>query len=177
MACSFRLVFDASQKGPAWWFVAFGLLFVVVGLVGLWRIVVRPRGQARSRPRRSLEVLFWVWFLVFSAGWTTAAAVGVFGRYSSTQSAIRAGTPVLEGTVQNFHAMPYTGHDEDHFTVQDVYFAYSDYVITTGFNKTSSHGGPVHAGVRVRIHFTGPRTGATIVKLEVWRCGVATAEA
>jgi hypothetical protein len=42
---------------------------------------------------------------------------------------------VVEGTVQNFHAMPYTGHDEDQFTVEDVYFPYSDYVINAGVQQ------------------------------------------
>jgi hypothetical protein len=51
-----------------------------------------------------------------------------------------------------------------------VYFAYSDYVVTPGFNNTSSHGGPMREGLYVRIHYTGSVTGVAIVKLEVRDC-------
>jgi hypothetical protein len=173
MTCGFRLVFDASHKSPTWWFVAAGLPFVVVGLVLLRRAAIRRRSNPGGRSRLGFAAVF----LAFAVFWTSSSAVGVFGQWSSVRRAIRAGTPVVQGTVENFHAMPYSGHDEEHFTVQGVYFAYSDYVITPGFNNTSSHGGPIRAGLLVRIHFIGPATRATIVKLEISDCGVQTGPA
>ena len=50
---------------------------------------------------------------------------------------------VVEGYVENFHPMPYEGHDTEHFEISGVHFEYSDYVITNGYHKSASHGGVV----------------------------------
>lgn len=47
--------------------------------------------------------------------------------------------------------MPYGGHATESFVVQGIQFKYSDYIITAGFNHTSSHGGPIREGLLVRI--------------------------
>ncbi len=61
--------------------------------------------------------------------------------------------------------MPYAGHTKERFCVEDKCFTYSDFVPTIGFNNTSSHGGPIKAGMPVRVTFVGN----TIIKLEVGR--------
>ena len=168
--CSFHLVFDASQKGPDLWFPAFGLIFVVIG-VGLLAGRSVPR-IARVLPRAPgvFARVFPVFFLGFAVLWTTLSTVGVLVSWYSTQTQIRNGAPVVEGAVANFHPMPAAGHEDEHFTVQGVYFAYSDYSVTSGFNNTSSHGGPMREGLYVRIHYTRSVTGETITKLEVRDC-------
>jgi hypothetical protein len=59
--------------------------------------------------------------------------------------------------------MPYAGHANEHFTVCGVPFSYSDYVVTEGFNRTSSHGGPMREGLWVRITYVGD----IIARLEI----------
>ncbi len=49
----------------------------------------------------------------------------------------------VEGYVENYYPMPYTGHDTEHFEIDGVYFEYTDYEITGGYNKSASHGGVV----------------------------------
>jgi len=98
------------------------------------------------------------------------AAVAIFGDWFRTQAAITGGTPVVEGLVEQFRPMPAVGHSEEHFTVPGVSFAYSDYELRSGFNTTSAHGGPIREGLEVRIHYLGPPTHATIVKLEIRSC-------
>lgn len=164
--CGLQLVFDASQKGPDLWFAGFGLVFVVIG-AGLLAGRSVPRIALRLAP---VPRVFPVIFLCFAVLWTTLATVGILGSWYSTQAEIRKGAPVVEGAVENFHPMPVTGHDQEHFTVQGVYFAYSDYSVTSGFNNTSSHGGPIREGLYVRIHYTGSVTRGTIVKLEIRDC-------
>ena len=51
----------------------------------------------------------------------------------------------------------------ERFCVSGTCFEYSDYVVTGGFNNTSSHGGPIRAGLPVRVSHVGDR----IVKLEI----------
>ena len=59
----------------------------------------------------------------------------------------------IEGIVTDFKPMPYTGHAMESFVVYGVRFEYSDYVITAGFNNTTSHGGPIREGLPVRIWY------------------------
>ncbi|WP_321797617.1 hypothetical protein [Burkholderia sp. BCC1988] len=62
-----------------------------------------------------------------------------------------------------FEPMPYGGHAMERFCVGQVCFSYSDYVVTGGFNNTASHGGPIRAGLPVRVSYVD----GLIVKLEV----------
>jgi hypothetical protein len=69
-------------------------------------------------------------------------------------SALRDGTfSFVEGTVTDFHPMPYNGHDEECFSVQQQRFCYSDYAVTTGFHNSASHGGPIRPGLSVRVAY------------------------
>jgi hypothetical protein len=43
----------------------------------------------------------------------------------------------------------------------------SDYKPSSGFNQTSSHGGPIRSGLQVRIYYVDPGSGPTITKLEL----------
>jgi len=61
--------------------------------------------------------------------------------------------------------MPYTGHQDETFTVNGVRFSYSDFGVTCGFNNSASHGGPIREGLQVRIHYVGN----AILRLEVAR--------
>ena len=54
---------------------------------------------------------------------------------------------VVEGNVERFHPMPYTGHSLESFEVKGITFRYSDFDKSYyGFNNTQSHGGSDHFG-------------------------------
>lgn len=61
---------------------------------------------------------------------------------------------IAEGTIENFQPMYYEGRKVEYFAVSGHRFEYSDNEITTCFNQPMAHGGPVHAGMLVRIKFT-----------------------
>ncbi len=61
--------------------------------------------------------------------------------------------------------MLWAGHDTERFDVNGINFSYSDYMVTGGFNVTSSHGGPVREGLAVRICYKD----GEILRLEVGR--------
>jgi hypothetical protein len=65
--------------------------------------------------------------------------------------------------------MPKEGHVNEKFTVDGVEFAFSDYVITGGYNNTRSHGGSIIKGVKVRICYVEgfDPTSKLIARLEV----------
>lgn len=75
---------------------------------------------------------------------------------------------VVEGIVENFHPMSYNGHDYESFNVKTVKFRYSDYSDWGGFNKTSSHGGPINRnGQHIRITYYEDDNENIILKLEM----------
>jgi hypothetical protein len=170
---AYRVLFDAVEQGPPVWFAAFGLIPMVPAVI----IALRARSglpvrflSPASDPKgtnKSLVFLFVGLLALASLGWTTVVLLWVLGSYRTAEHALEDGTArVVEGRVEAFHPMPAEGHDTEHFTVSGVYFAYSDFVVTSGFNQTSSHGGPVHAGMQVRIHYVGAPGHAEILKLE-----------
>ncbi|WP_119268584.1 hypothetical protein [Taklimakanibacter deserti] len=160
----FETVFDAAQTGYRTWpFAAFGLIFVVVGALLVFApLLMQPihPGGLQGRPR----VYFSRAFLGFAICWTTITFASTFSEYRSIRYALATGQyETVKGKVTDFIPMPHRGHAMESFSVNHVNFSYSDFVITNGFNNTSSHGGPIREGVDVRIS----HIGNTIIKLEV----------
>ena len=50
---------------------------------------------------------------------------------------------IVEGYVENFDPMPYSGHTKESFEINDIEFFYSDYNHHPGYNNTKSHGGVI----------------------------------
>lgn len=159
-------IFDAAHTGyKTWFFPAFGLIFIAVGsfLVFLPTLSQKllpngPQGEARR--------LFGWAFLCFAIFWTAFSFIVTCGEYCSIQSAISHDQfQTVEGAVTDFIPMPYSGHAMERFKVNGVPFAYSDYVVTNGFNQTSSHGGPIREGLYVRIEYINGK----IIKLDIRR--------
>jgi hypothetical protein len=162
----YRVIFDIASAGyTSWSFPAFGLIFVAVGGVlvafAVWRKAL-PFPWWSRRPTASKAFAFF--FLSFAVVWTVIAFLSTYHDYSTLTTAKKNGNVhVAEGLVTNFRPMPVTGHAMERFCVSGVCFEYSDYVVTSGFNNTSSHGGPIREGLPVRVTYVGN----TIVKLEV----------
>jgi hypothetical protein len=167
MGGSYTTVFDATTAGwTTWPSIPFGLVFVVIGALFLLRppwLKMRD-GKPPSRP-------FSIFFFGFSVIWTSIAAYSTWHDYSEVMDAAREGRlQTVEGKVEKFVPMPWSGHALESFCVKNACFSYSDYLETTGFHNTASHGGPIHEGLNVRISYLpgGAVPGSnTIVKLEV----------
>jgi hypothetical protein len=75
---------------------------------------------------------------------------------------------VIEGIVENFHPMPYSGHTNESFTLNGIRFSYSDFDESYyGFNNTESHGGPINQNKKVRLSYFESGTKNIILKIEV----------
>lgn len=156
----YRTVFDLTSAGySTWWFPAFGLVFVLIGV-----ILVRFRHALPTRNPIVMRRAFPWFFLGFAVIWTLGALTGTYGEYRGLSGAIRSGNvQIVEGKVSEFVPMPYGGHSDERFCVARQCFAYSDYGVTSGFNNTASHGGPIREGLPVRI----THVGGKIVRLEI----------
>jgi hypothetical protein len=162
----YKVVFDNASAGyTSWHFALPGLIGVAIGAI-LVAIVLRrgalPFPGWSARPKRSKIFAFFM--LGFSLFWTVTAFYSTYHQYSTLANARANGTaPVVEGIVTGFTPMPVTGHAMERFCVSGQCFEYSDYVINSGFNNTSSHGGPIREGLPVRITYLDN----TILKLEI----------
>ena len=153
----YTVVFDVTAAGYGhWWFPAFGLLSVIIGI-----LVVLNR---RRLPDGWLGCT--VLLLTLSSLFTTLSFLVTYTDYQHLASDLRDGRcAMVEGVVTDFDPMPAAGHKYESFTVAGKRFAYSDYVSTAGFNNTSSHGGPIREGQHVRIRYLGNE----IARLEILR--------
>ena len=159
---SYVVVFDIADAGyKSIGSPAFGLIFVAIGIIlVMWRTPFRRWNERGTVARLILPF----GFLTFAILLTVAAFVSTYADYRAASSARQDNSAqVVEGVVTDFKPMPAAGHAMESFCVSAVCFRYSDYVVTAGFNKTSSHGGPIRDGLPVRVTYIGN----TIVKLEV----------
>jgi hypothetical protein len=148
---NYEVVFDVDRAGfAAWPFVAFGVAFVIVGVL----LVRNPHRLGRRAPP-GVRVAFSYAFLIFSVLWTLLTFNATYGDYRRLRSDLDAGRcAVVEGAVTGFvpAARAPTRVQYESFAVDNQRFSYSDYVVTAGFHQTSMRGGPLRAGLRVRIH-------------------------
>ena len=162
----YKVVFDNTTVGyTGWHFALFGMVGIVIGAVFV--VIVRRQGVLpfrwwSDRPRASKRFAYLM--LGFPLLWTLAVLYSTYSQYAGLKKAQQSGAAsVVEGPVTHFRPMPATGHAMERFCVQETCFSYSDYVVTAGFNNTSSHGGPIREGLPVRVTYVG----AAIIKLEV----------
>ena len=106
-----------------------------------------------------------VFFLCcFGAAWSIGVGYSVLHFDADARMAYRNGDyQTVEGIVTDFHPMPPEGHQDECFSVQDQRFCYSDFDMAVGFHNAASHGGPIRAGLPVRIAYRENQ----ILKLEV----------
>ena len=97
-------------------------------------------------------------------------ALAQYNMYRKTVGAYNRGEyKIVEGYVENFDPMPYSGHANESFEINGVKFEYSDYNIVQGYNKTKSHGGVItHNGQHLKIGYVycGNSYGNIIVYIE-----------
>jgi hypothetical protein len=162
------VVFNILDYGyRQWWlpdgYLPLALLVFLVILI-FWIIEARKRGEKIE----SYKVCFVAVFLVGTLIALPLGFIGTFRDYQKCSHALTSGrASYVEGTVENFVPMPYSGHTPgvESFTVSGVPFSYSDYIPEAGFNQTSSHGGSIRQGLPVHIWYVGNE----IVKLEIKR--------
>ena len=162
----YTTVFDAAHQGVAIWVApAFGLIFVALGGMLVFAPTLMLKLMPSGLRGRARTVFSWC-FLLFSVLWTVTVFATTARQYRTDVGALREGRySVIEGQVTQFIPMPYTGHGQESFVVNGHRFAYSDYVLTTGFHHTSLHGGPIRSGLNVRVSYIG----RLIVRLEIAR--------
>jgi hypothetical protein len=128
----------------------FALLFSVIG-ISFAALPVAPKFGLGGWGRRA----FGLFIAAFSLAITMLMVGGGYLQHASLMRKLQAGNAqVVEGVVTNFRPMPESGHGYESFDVAGKHFAYDDYIDSGGFNSSSTFGGPIRAGQRVRIAYT-----------------------
>jgi len=164
----FVKVFDVLDSGfRDWAFPAFGLIFVVIGaVIALFPTIVRATGISFLQAQSRFQKISRYGMLSFAVLWTVVAFSGTYSQYLRNTSLVRENRcRTVEGPVEGFVPMPYGGHAVESFSVAGISFRYSDFIITGGFNNTSSHGGPITGDSYVRICYNPSNN--VILRLEI----------
>lgn len=141
------VLFDISEKGYNWLPALIGLVFIVVGIVGL-----RNTQFAKAiKPHPIVPLLLGI-ILGFGSMWFQYNNRHYYEQLLEQNQAL-----IVEGFVEDFRTWPKGNHGEETFTVSSIRFAYSNASITPAFTTTQAYGGPLHKGLYVRIHYTQSR--------------------
>jgi hypothetical protein len=157
----YRVVFDISQ-GYQW--PAF--LLTALGFSGGCVLFLAYLFLTRShKPNRNAQMLAIGLVLLFSSIFALDSFRPTYPSYREYKRILDDGrAAVVEGPITDFRPEPWQGHaPAEQFSVNGVTFEYSYFDDTQGFHTTTARGGPLRAGVHVRIH----HIGNTILKLEM----------
>lgn len=123
--------------------------------------------KAKSRRIKSIVLkvtsLLCLLIFLFSMG-------GTIIEYIRCQKLFREGNvSEVIGSVENYIPMPATGHSYESFTISDIGFSYSNYVITVGYHSAASLGGVVtHDGQHLKIKYIDHSLGQDTNKIIVY---------
>lgn len=163
----YQTVFDLSRSSyPVAQFTTENYQHLPLAVLALPLLVFGTILAALYHYLRGVALALTVGFVSFVFA---CALAGVWLVPNVTISTGNVAPKVIAGPVRDFVPMPATGHAMERFCVRTACFQYSDYVLTGGFNNTSSHGGPIKEGRSVRVTYLEYPSwpGNVIVKLEI----------
>ena len=156
MPLQYTTVYQISQLAPDWPFACIGLIPLTAGIVIIW-------GKRRFKWTKP-HWLFAAFCCFFGVLWSGIVGPSILSADWRAFTAYQNGDyRTVEGVVYDFHPMPYEGHQDECFSVQDQRFCYSDFEIAPGFHNATSHGGPIRSGLPVRIAYRDGR----ILRLDI----------
>jgi len=156
MPLDYQTAFVITEKPFDWWFAIAGLLGGVAGVVCIT--------LGRRLHWRRWQVGYF--FIGFAMLWFFAVSYPMYVHFRELRSAYTSGRYLtVVGPIEDFRPMPYQGHQDECFRVSRAEFCYSDYEAMPGFNSSASHGGPIRAGLPVRVAYIGN----VILRLDIAR--------
>ena len=161
----YKTVFEVTEKGFNMTNLM-PLLFVIVGL-GISFFNIKYNKSTSSKKKFTI-----VFGFIFSGIGLVISLLTIPSSIASQQRTKEIFEnkeyKTVEGEIENFNPMPYGGHAVESFTVNGVYFEYSDYILWDAFNNTASHGGPIkNNGQLVRLSYITVDEENRILKIEL----------
>ena len=118
--------------------------------------------------------IFCLFVIIFSISVSVITIFYEFNEYKNIIIGYKNGDYLTtEGYIENFKPMPYSGHSDETFYINDVYFSYSDYEGNIGYINTKSHGGVIQGNgqhLKIKyIYFNGKNRIAYIEDLDTYK--------
>lgn len=113
-------------------------------------------------------VLFkWVGWIVgvFAIFLFVCLSIAYYNNYLTTKKMLDNNEAlIVEGYVDQYHAMPMEGHDTEHFEINGVYFEYTNFEISNGYNVPACYGGVVKEnGQHLKIKYIVDDAGNNLI--------------
>lgn len=136
------------------WPLLIPVFFCIICSSLLVKIVKSSKKQGRNDDKT--QVIFLVFALIFDLIIISIVLPDQVRMFDSTIGAYWRGEYLtVEGYVEDFHPMPWSGHDDESFTIDHVRFSYSDYTVSWGYHNARSHGGVITGnGQHLKIGYT-----------------------
>jgi len=131
------------------------VFFIGIFAIAKFCISLANSEESNRNDHKVFAVAFiFLWFWVGGLG-----LINSISQHSQCVGWVNSGDySVITGNISEFKPMPYASHQQESFTVNGVFFDYSDYDLSKcGFNNSTSHGGPIKEGLPVRISYRDGR--------------------
>ena len=161
----YKTVFEIADKGFDM-ITLMPLLFVIIGIGISWFNI---KYNKSTSPKKKFTIVFGFIFSGFALLMLIFTLPSNISNRNKTKEIFEnKNYQIVEGKIENFHPMPHSRHDVESFTVNGVYFEYSDFILVYGFNNTASHGGPLKEnGQQVRLSYINENGDNRILKIEL----------
>ncbi len=138
-------------------------------LIGYGLAFFNIKSNSSKERKRTYNTTFGIIFGTFALLFGAVTIPNNLSTYYETKNIYKFKKyTVIEGIVENFVPMPYSGHQDEKFTLNNVNFSYSDFNESYyGFNNTKSHGGPIDSKKNVRLSYFTKNDNNIILKIEV----------
>jgi hypothetical protein len=140
---NYQTVFHIGIGSFPWSFLLVPALLIAVGCA-----LIRFNGGKQIRLAVGYLTIIFCSFVIVVAG---LSLISQF--WKVRRSYLSGDSSVIEGTVENFHPMPYLGPANESFSVKGVSFSYYVGELTPCFHNNPPHKGPIHSGSNVRIYY------------------------
>ena len=142
---------------------------VIFVLIGYGMSAFNIRFNRSKGGKRNYIIVFGIIFGTFALFFAVVIIPHNFSTYYKTKKIYESKEyKIIEGLVEKFRPMPYSGHQDETFTLNGINFSYSDFDESYyGFNNTKSHGGPIDQNKKVRLSYFSSQKKNIILKIEV----------
>lgn len=140
-----RVLYEAHFHFEFFMLIPIIMLVFIIFFPKLIEISYEQKGMEVSEAGKNIVRISCVIAGITIAVFSLLIFLGHRHMYEKTVVAYKNGEyEIVEGYVENFVPMPYSGHAMESFEIDGVHFEYSDYNLIQGYHNTRSHGGVIY---------------------------------
>lgn len=163
---NYQTVFDITNEGFDLSFII--PLIFVIGFTLILFLTRKIRNHRNNKFWNTYAFFFNIIFLGLASFIFLFALNSSYKKYSVIKEITKNKTYLtIEGPVKNFTKFELSENEMESFSINGVYFEYSDYYHNGGYNKTSIRGGVINSeGQWLKLHYHNKDNENRIIKIE-----------